>query len=96
MTGPHDPADHPERYGPADGPWARALFTLVLLMLFQVAQWVLTAVGVVQVLWGIVARERNLAVAEFGESLARWLDRTVRYIAGATEDKPFPWRRWGG
>ncbi len=89
-----DPHDRPQSYGPQDGPWARALFTVLLLVLFRVAQWVLTAVGIVQVLWGIIARERNLAVAEFGESLARWLDRCARYIAGATEDKPFPWTRW--
>jgi len=76
-------------------PWKRGLTMLAFLVLIWVAQWVLGLSAVVQFLWMAVTGGRNRQIASFGEGLGDWLNRAARFQTGATEDKPFPWRRWG-
>jgi hypothetical protein len=39
--------------------------------------------------------EKNHYVAEFGEDLADWMARATLFVTGVTEDRPFPFDRWG-
>lgn len=71
--------------------WRRGLWMLVLLVLFYVAQTVVVITAVLQFGWLLIAGERNPHLAAFGEKLAEWMARTVRFEAAASEDKPFPW-----
>lgn len=75
--------------------WYRGLWMLVLLILFQIGQTVLIACTIIQFLWMLFAKEKNAFVAEFGASLSEWLRKTARFNAGASDEKPFPWTRWG-
>jgi|AACY02.16.fsa_nt_gi hypothetical protein len=72
--------------------WERFLFSLVLLILFAVAQNLVWVVAVLQFFWMLFYKRPNLAVAEFGARLGVWLKRTAMYLSGATDEKPFPWR----
>jgi hypothetical protein len=36
----------------------------------------------------------NRSIANFGDSLGRWLHAVAKFQTGSTEDKPFPWRDW--
>jgi hypothetical protein len=74
--------------------WKRGLFALLLLVAFSVGQFVMNVVALAQFLWLLVAGEPNRLLQSFGGSLASWLGETARFVTGASEDKPFPWRPW--
>ena len=74
--------------------WMRGLFMLLLVIGFAVGQWLLNVLAIVQFLWPLFAREPNLMLASFGNSLSIWLAEVGRFLACATDDKPFPWRPW--
>lgn len=75
--------------------WMRGLFMVILAVLFWLAETILLACAVLQFGWLLFAGRRNDAIAEFGGSLAGWLGRSARFLSGASEEKPFPWTRWG-
>lgn len=75
--------------------WIRGLQMLILAVCFGIAETILALCAVLQFGWMLLAKRRNENIAAFGESLADWLERTARFQAGATEDKPFPWAKWG-
>lgn len=74
--------------------WRRGLSMLLLMCAFWLGQSVLFAVAVVQFLWMLIKRERNMFLADFGHSLALWLAETAWFLSADTEEKPFPWKAW--
>jgi uncharacterized protein DUF4389 len=74
--------------------WMRGLFMLLLMMGFAIGQWLLNLLAIVQFLWLLFAREPNLALASFGNSLSIWLAEVGRFLTCASDEKPFPWRPW--
>ena len=72
--------------------WMRGLFMLLLMFGFAIGQWLLNLLAIVQFLWLLFAREPNLALASFGNSLSIWLAEVARFLTCATDEKPFPWR----
>lgn len=76
--------------------WMRGVFMLILAALYGVAKAILFVTALFQFVWMVAKEERNEPVADFGEELADWTARVVRFQTGATEDKPFPFSRWGG
>lgn len=90
--------DEPDQGGEFDAPeniWMRGLWMLVLALLFGLAETVLAVLAVVQFLWMVFTKEKNLLLMEFGHDLSFWLRDVARFQSGATEDKPFPWKKWG-
>lgn len=75
--------------------WLRGLAMLIFAVLLYIAHWVLLAATLLQFLWMLFAGERNRPIADFGDSLSKWLAATARFQSGASEDKPFPWSAWG-
>ena len=74
--------------------WMRGLFMLLLIIGFAIGQWLLNLLALVQFLWLLFAREPNLLLARFGNSLSIWLAEIGRFLTCATDEKPFPWRPW--
>lgn len=68
---------------------------LILALLFALAEAVLWVATILQFGWILIAGQRNAQIAEFGADLADWLARCTRFQTGGTEDKPFPWGKWG-
>ncbi len=98
MIDPVDPdeaEDGPTKFDPPKGIWMRGLLMLILALMFGLAETVLVVVAVVQFLWMLFAKEKNALLMEFGKDLGKWLEATARFQSGATEDKPFPWAKWG-
>jgi hypothetical protein len=87
--------DDDESYERGENPWMRGLHMLIFAALFYVGVWVMMATAVIQFLWLVVKSEKNTDVAEFGASLAKWMGALARFLTGASEDRPFPWKRWG-
>ena len=73
--------------------WMRGLYMLLLVLAFGVAQTLLCVTAIAQFLWLLFAGEANSQLAQFGNSLARWLADAARYLACASDAKPFPGRR---
>jgi hypothetical protein len=74
--------------------WMRGLFMLLFMIGFTAGVWLLHFLAVVQFVWLLLAREPNQFIARFGTSLSIWLSEIARFLTGATDDRPFPWRRW--
>jgi len=74
--------------------WMRGLFMLLLVIGFAIGQWLLNVLAIVQFLWLLFAREPNLMLASFGNSLLIWLAEVGRFLTCASDEKPFPWRPW--
>ena len=90
-------ANAPTPAGGADKgarPWGRGLFMLIFVILFAVAETILTLIAIVQFGWLMVYREPQPALRRFGAALAEWLRQVGRYQSLDTEDRPFPWADW--
>lgn len=79
----------------AESPWLRGLWMLILAVLFEFGRAILWITGILQFLWLLFGKEKNPHIAAFGKDLADWLSRITRYVTGATEDRPFPFAKWG-
>lgn len=67
---------------------------VILAMLIYIVHWLLGLTAIIQFFWMLFLRERNAALAEFGEGLANWLATTARFLSGAGDVRPFPWTSW--
>ncbi len=74
--------------------WMRGLYMLLLMIGLGIGLWLLNVLAIVQFLWLLSAREPNLVLASFGNSLSMWLAEIGRFMSCASEEKPFPWRPW--
>ncbi len=91
-----EPDARPDAPPPAARPgvWGRGLVMVVFAVLFNLAQTVLLFCAAAQFLWLLIDTKRNDRIADFGDSLGRWLNAVARFQTGATDDRPFPWDRW--
>ncbi len=78
-----------------ENPWMRGLWMVILAVLFGVGQSILLLAAVLQFLWLLFGKEKNEHIAAFGTDLADWLARVALFQTGTTEEKPFPFARWG-
>ena len=73
---------------------ARIGLSILYVIAFGIAQWLLTMLTVVQVIHlGVTGRE-NEHIQGFGRSLAIWLAEVTGYLTGATTRRPFPLAAW--
>lgn len=79
--------------GPLDeGLGARALTSVILWLMIQLAQTVILFVTVIQFVFLLIENKRpNARIARFGEDVGIWVAKAARYQAGASEVKPWPW-----
>ena len=84
-----DPLDVPENI------WMHGLMMLVLAILSKLVMTIIGVLALVQFLWMLFAKEKNPLLMGFGEDLGTWLADATNFLAGVTEDKPFPWGKWG-
>jgi hypothetical protein len=75
--------------------WMRGLWMLLFALFFALAETLLWVLALVQFFWMLFAKARNKPIADFGEDLADWVDRITRFQTGASEDRPFPFVKWG-
>jgi len=83
-----------DTYQPRGSVWMRGLHMVIFAVLFGMAETLLLALAFIQFCWMLFTGDRNGAIAEFGASLGNWLQHVAAFQSGATDDKPFPWRRW--
>ncbi|MCB1357527.1 MAG: DUF4389 domain-containing protein [Maritimibacter sp.] len=78
-----------------ENPWMRGLYMVIFAVLFELGKLLLLAGVVIQFLFLLFAKEKNRPIADFGKDLGDWFARVARFQAGTTEEKPFPFARWG-
>lgn len=74
--------------------WMRALYMIILAVLFGFAEAILGLMAIVQFGWMLFAKEKNTFIADVGKDLGLWMAAVVDFQTGRTEDKPFPWDSW--
>lgn len=74
--------------------WMRGLFMLVFIVLFAVAETLLSLLAVIQFFWLLFTKKPNPSLRKFGVSLGNWTLEVADFQSCATEDKPFPWKAW--
>ena len=93
-----DPVSTPEPQNPEpDAPkgeslWWRLLWLIIIGALISLAQTLLFALAVVQlILMATNSRRRNEEIASFGARLGGWLAKAAKFQTAASEEKPWPW-----
>ncbi|MEE9428786.1 MAG: DUF4389 domain-containing protein [Paracoccaceae bacterium] len=96
-----DPVDLEEPEEPKSGTespesiWMRGLMMVILALMFALAETILGVVAVVQFLWMLFNKEKNALLMDFGRDIGNWLRDVALFQAGTTDEKPFPWAKWG-
>ena len=85
---------HGEQFEPdqPEGLLMRIVYTLIIGVMMSVTQTILGAVTLIQIV--IMALNKgsvNENLADFGTDLGVWMAKSVRYMTGASDVKPWPW-----
>jgi hypothetical protein len=70
--------------------WLRLVFIVLFAILYGIAEFVLTAVVVIQFVWVLLNGEPNEGLRRFGQSLARYVYQIIRYVTFNSDARPFP------
>lgn len=76
------------------GIWKRILFMLLFALLYQLAELVLAAVAVIQVLFRLISGETNPRLRDLGHQVSRYVYAIWMYLTFNTEHRPFPFSDW--
>jgi hypothetical protein len=74
--------------------WKRGLFMLLFLLIYGVAEILVTAVVVLQFFFVLFTGEQNARLREFGASLSTFVYQIMRYWTYNSEEKPYPFGEW--
>ncbi|TVQ56467.1 MAG: DUF4389 domain-containing protein [Rhodobacteraceae bacterium] len=72
----------------------RFIAGVIFLVLFNVAEVFIFALGLVQALIALVFGGPNRLLGRVGASVALWMRDMVRFVTGATNTPAFPFARW--
>ncbi len=84
----------PEAGQSEDSFWMRLFYSVVLFVLFAFAETALWVIAVLQIILRLVSGQPNAQIASFSERLGTWTSATVRYLGGASTERPFPWDKF--
>jgi len=74
--------------------WKRAVYMLVLMVAYSVAEFILAAIVLFQFLMVLITKETNQALKDFSVQLCRYIYEIVRFLSFNTEYRPFPFNPW--
>lgn len=74
----------------------RILWIVTITMMISVAQSLLFAVAMLQIVIMLANRGRpNEELGDFGAMVGAWVAKAARYQSAASDEKPWPWRPMG-
>lgn len=77
--------------GPGDEkPWVRILFMLLFVFIYSIAEIVLGAVVILQILFTLLNRKTNENLLVFGKQLSVFIYQVFLFLTYNTEKRPFP------
>lgn len=74
--------------------WKRIAFMVLFAFAYSVAEFVLIAVAIAQVLFKLVTGSVNDNLLMLGKQTARYIFDVMKYLTFNTEEKPFPFSEW--
>ncbi|WP_188151154.1 DUF4389 domain-containing protein [Teredinibacter waterburyi] len=74
--------------------WLRLVYMLLFAVLLQVALAVMWVLVIVQFLFALVTGSDNGNLRKFGDSLAQYINATIRFLTYNSEVKAFPFAEW--
>lgn len=74
--------------------WMRGLLMIIFVIFFGIAETLLGIAAIIQFLWMLSGKGPNKAIADFGNSLGKWLAKVTLFQTGGSEELPFPWSNW--
>lgn len=72
----------------------RILWMLIFVMVWQVAQFLLGALVLVQLVYRLIYGAPSASMMNFGDSLSQYLAQIGRFGSFHTEQKPWPFADW--
>lgn len=71
--------------------WLRGFCMIIIAFLIGAAQSVLVLLALIQFLLMLISRgEPNAQIADFGETVGKWLAQASKFLTAKSEDKPWP------
>lgn len=74
--------------------WVRILYMLLFGFAYSVAEFVLIATVIGQVLFKLLKGEVNENLRVFGKQTSRYIYDVMLFLSFNTEEKPFPFAAW--
>ena len=74
--------------------WKRILYMLLFVLAYSVAEFVLMAVAIVQVLFKLITGDINDNLTILGKQTALYIYDVMLFLTFNTEKKPFPFSAW--
>ncbi|MCK5897300.1 MAG: DUF4389 domain-containing protein [Cocleimonas sp.] len=74
--------------------WKRILYMLLFVLAYSVAEFVLMAVAIVQVLFKLITGDINDNLTILGKQTALYVYDVMLFLTFNTEKKPFPFSAW--
>lgn len=74
--------------------WKRAVYMLVFVVAYSVAEFILGAIVLFQFLMVLITKETNEALKDFSVQLCQYIYQIVRYLSFNTEYRPYPFNPW--
>lgn len=74
--------------------WIRALFMLLMALIYQLSGTLLFIIAVLQFLFALTSEEPNPRLLVFGRSLGRYLQQIADFLTFASDALPFPFSDW--
>ncbi len=78
---------------PSEPLWQRLIYMLIIAAMISIAQSILFLIAVVQIIVLLIdQRQPNERLADFGCMVGAWVAKAARYMAVATDAKPWPFK----
>jgi hypothetical protein len=74
--------------------WMRILYMLLFVVAYAVAEFLLTAVVVVQVFFKLITGSLNERLLVLGKQTSQYVYDILRFMTFNSEDMPFPFKNW--
>ena len=72
----------------------RLISMVVLALSFGVSIFVLMVLILGQVLFGLFAKEQNMALKQMGKKISNYVHESLTYLTFNSNERPFPYRGW--
>ena len=76
--------------------WLRGIFMLLFVLIYGLAEMIITAVVILQFLFVLFTGSQNQRLKEFGAGLSVFVYGVMRYWTYNSEERPFPFAPWPG
>ncbi len=74
--------------------WKRILYMLLFVVAYAVAEFLLTAVVVVQVFFKLITGSLNERLLVLGKQTSQYVFDILKFLTFNSEDMPFPFKNW--